>query len=100
MHRCGQAASLTVKDEGPGIPESEKHAIFEKFVQSSQTKSGAGGTGLGLSICQEIVEAHKGRIWVENHSDGGAVFQIELPLRKEDELRAKGQDLSPIEAVN
>lgn len=70
---------LTVTDEGVGIPESELDAIFEKFVQSSKTKSGAGGTGLGLAICREIVTAHGGRIWARNNSAGGADLVVELP---------------------
>lgn len=70
---------LTVTDEGVGIPESELDAVFEKFVQSSKTKSGAGGTGLGLAICREIVMAHGGRIWARNNSAGGAELIVELP---------------------
>lgn len=70
---------LTVTDEGVGIPESELDAVFEKFVQSSKTKSGAGGTGLGLAICREIVTAHGGRIWARNNSAGGADLIVELP---------------------
>jgi signal transduction histidine kinase len=68
-----------VRDEGTGIPEDELESIFEKFTQSSITKTGAGGTGLGLSICREIVRAHGGRIWAENVPDGGAVFSFRIP---------------------
>ena len=70
---------ITVRDAGPGIPEDELGRIFEKFEQSSQTKTGAGGTGLGLSICREIVELHGGIIWAENHPKGGSVFHVEIP---------------------
>ncbi|MCG8383714.1 MAG: ATP-binding protein [Gammaproteobacteria bacterium] len=70
-----------VADEGPGIPSGELEAIFDKFIQSSQTKSGAGGTGLGLSICREIMAAHQGNIWAENKLKGnGAVFKFFLPI--------------------
>ena len=55
------------------------NAVFEKFVQSSKTKTGSGGTGLGLSICREIILAHSGRIWVENNSGAGASFHFLLP---------------------
>jgi len=54
--------------------------VFDKFVQSSKTKTGAGGTGLGLAICHEIITAHKGRIWAENRPEGGAMFSFEIPL--------------------
>lgn len=70
---------LRVRDRGPGIPDSEVESIFDKFVQSSLTKTGAGGTGLGLAICREIVAAHAGRIWAENAPEGGAIFCVELP---------------------
>ncbi len=63
-----------------GIPDNELEAVFDKFVQSSKTRTGAGGTGLGLSISREIVHGHKGRIWAENRSDGGAVFSFEIPI--------------------
>jgi signal transduction histidine kinase len=46
---------VSIEDKGLGIPESELDTIFDKFIQSSKTKTGAGGTGLGLSICKEIL---------------------------------------------
>ena len=69
---------LSVSDQGQGVPDGELEAIFDKFVQSSKTKNGAGGTGLGLSICREIVQQHGGRIWAAN-GVGGAVFTVLLP---------------------
>ena len=74
-----QSILVTVSDQGVGIPAGEEDAIFDKFIQSSKTKTGAGGTGLGLSICHEIIAAHQGRIWAENRPEGGAVFCVELP---------------------
>jgi len=65
---------LRVYDQGPGIPKDELENIFDKFIQSSRTNTGAGGTGLGLSICREILKQHNGVIWAENNPDGGAVF--------------------------
>jgi signal transduction histidine kinase len=88
---------IAVIDEGVGIPEAELDAVFDKFVQSSKTTTGAGGTGLGLSISKEIIEAHRGQIRAYNrnemHGDmrdndvahldqdgsGGAVFEILIP---------------------
>lgn len=72
------ALTCSVADEGPGIPESELEAIFEKFTQSSKT-AGAGGSGLGLAICREIVHLHRGKIWATNGPSGGAVFHVTLP---------------------
>ena len=76
---------LSVLDQGIGIPEAEFGAVFEKFVQSSKTKTGAGGTGLGLSICLEIIEAHGGDIWAANNPKGGAVFSFRIPKSAEDQ---------------
>jgi PAS domain S-box-containing protein len=70
---------VTVRDQGMGIPTHELKAVFDKFVQSSKTNSGAGGTGLGLSICQEIIDGHGGRIWAGNNADGGAFICFVLP---------------------
>ncbi|WP_143301470.1 response regulator, partial [Candidatus Entotheonella palauensis] len=83
---------VTISDEGGGIPENERNLIFDKFAQSSKTRTGAGGTGLGLAICREIVAAHTGRIWAENRPEGGAVFGVELPVRQESHTSEVGAD--------
>jgi PAS domain S-box-containing protein len=83
-----RAIRITVCDEGVGIPEGEMDAVFDKFIQSSKTKTGAGGTGLGLAISKEIVEGHSGKIWAENNSRGGADFHVLLPLVQESGERA------------
>lgn len=64
---------ITVKDNGPGIPEKIKNTLFDAFVTTGKTN----GTGLGLAIVKQYVEAHKGKISVANNE--GAVFTIELP---------------------
>ena len=79
LRPVGRSFLLSVRDEGPGIPENELEVIFDKFVQSSKTKSGSGGTGLGLAICREIVNGHKGRIWAENNEGPGSTFYCEIP---------------------
>ncbi len=75
-----QTVKVTVRDGGPGIPEAEVESVFDKFVQSSNTTTGAGGTGLGLAICREIITAHGGRIWAECPPDGGALIAFTLPI--------------------
>lgn len=70
---------IAVADEGGGIPEGELEAVFDSFVQSSKTRTGAGGTGLGLAICRQIVAAHRGTISARNRPEGGAVFEILIP---------------------
>ncbi len=74
------SVKVTVRDQGPGIPAGEVESIFDKFVQSSKTKTGAGGTGLGLAICREIVTAHGGHIWAECPPAGGTLLAFTLPL--------------------
>ena len=76
---------ISVTDEGPGIPSEEAKQIFDKFEQSSKTKSKAGGTGLGLAISQEIVHAHHGSIWVESpppDKTHGSQFIVQLPCEQ------------------
>ena len=75
---------LSVRDHGPGIPPDELDAVFDKFFQSSKTKSKNGGTGLGLAICREIVDGHKGQIWAENNEGAGCTFFCELPIITDD----------------
>lgn len=83
------AAEVRIADNGPGIPENEREIIFEKFTQSSRTKSGAGGTGLGLALCRAIVKVHGGRVWVEENPEGrGSVFRVALPRAKKSRSRS------------
>ncbi|MBU3917386.1 hybrid sensor histidine kinase/response regulator [bacterium] len=70
---------VSVRDNGIGIPTAELETIFDKFIQSSSTNTGAGGTGLGLPICKQIIEDHKGEIWVENNKGKGATFFFRVP---------------------
>jgi signal transduction histidine kinase/integral membrane sensor domain MASE1 len=73
------AVSLTISDEGIGIPEEELEAVFDKFIQSSKTKTGTGGTGLGLAISKEIIVGHGGSIQASNNPDGGAMITFIIP---------------------
>ncbi|MBL0319270.1 MAG: hypothetical protein IPP74_08285 [Alphaproteobacteria bacterium] len=74
---------ISVVDEGIGIPADELVKIFDKFFESSLTKSKAGGTGLGLAISREIVKAHLGSIWAENNKNGpGSTFTFVFPLKE------------------
>ena len=66
-----------MKDTGEGISNKILSKLFTKFATSDPTT----GTGLGLYICKNIIEAHGGRIWAENNSDGkGAIFRFTLPI--------------------
>src|SRR5919197_4371795 len=75
-----EEAIISITDTGTGIDPRIFPRLFAKFA----TKSETGGTGLGLFICKGIVEAHGGKIWAENNSDGkkGATFYFSLPLSR------------------
>jgi two-component system sensor histidine kinase KdpD len=77
-----QELEIAVSDRGPGIPEAERERVFGKFIRLSRPES-KGGTGLGLSIAQGIVQAHGGRIWVEEAPGGGARVVLTVPLEAE-----------------
>ncbi len=70
---------VSIIDEGIGIPETEYEIIFDAFVQSSKSKTGAGGTGLGLSIAKNIIFDHHGTIWAEPNPKGGSIFRFQIP---------------------
>lgn len=72
----------TISNFGVAIPVIELDTIFDKFAQSSKTKTGAGGTGLGLSICKQIVEDHGGIIWASHGENGDTQFHFTLPIRR------------------
>jgi len=70
--------TLTVKDEGPGIPLAEREVIFDPLARGEAGRASRAGTGLGLFIARRVAEAHDGRIWVES-TGPGATFHLELP---------------------
>ncbi|MHB8575862.1 MAG: ATP-binding protein [Dehalococcoidia bacterium] len=67
---------VSVRDRGPGIPPSERRRVFEPFYRAER-RGTTGGSGLGLAICKGIIDAHAGRIWVEE--DGGTAVRFVLP---------------------
>lgn len=72
---------IAVRDQGPGIRESERARLFKDFSRTSvKPTGGESSTGLGLSICRRIMQAHAGSIQVENAAGGGAEFRIHFPL--------------------
>jgi signal transduction histidine kinase len=72
---------LWVADHGPGIPLEEREKIFDRFYRlGSELRRETSGVGIGLSIVKHIVDAHRGKIWVESEPGGGSRFIVELPL--------------------
>jgi two-component system sensor histidine kinase ChvG len=88
--RLKSEVEVTVEDDGPGVPEEAVEKIFERFYTHRPHQAFGQNSGLGLSICRQIVEAHDGRVWVENRYGGsvgedgardvlGARFIVRLP---------------------
>ncbi len=76
----GQAACLTVADQGCGIEPSEQQRIFERFYRTKRHRDDAtGGSGVGLALVKEIVTQHEGRIEVESKPGQGSTFRVFLP---------------------
>lgn len=79
LTRDGADARLTVRDHGPGIPAEDQERIFGRFEQVMGDHRRA-GFGVGLWLVRSLLEAHGGRIAIENAPGGGAVFTARLPL--------------------
>ncbi len=75
-----QVARVVVEDTGVGIKEEDLARVFDPFFTSRRTK---GGVGLGLSISRNIVQMHKGCLWLENRSEGGARAHLVLPVMED-----------------
>ena len=77
IHQEGDAAVITIRDYGPGIPEDELPHVKYKFYKGS---SKARGSGIGLAVCEEIVTRHNGRLDIGNAEGGGCIVTIRLPI--------------------
>jgi signal transduction histidine kinase len=73
--RNGTEIEVFVSDRGHGIDHDKLERIFESFYSTK-----GDGMGLGLAIARSIVHAHGGKIWAQNHADGGATVRVTLPL--------------------
>jgi len=74
--------TIAVEDEGPGVDPTELPHLFELFFRKKDGQDLRIGRGLGLHFCKLVVEAHHGRIWVENKQHGGARFHVTLPVER------------------
>jgi signal transduction histidine kinase len=77
-------ARIEVVDTGPGVPDEYKTRLFDRFFQLRDAHGTRRGTGLGLAFCRMVVEAHGGRIWIEDNPAGGSIFVFTLPVAQSD----------------
>lgn len=91
LSAAGKELEIRVTDNGRGIPPESLPQLFEKFYRAPGTRSS--GTGLGLSITRGFVEAHQGRIRVENLPQGGSCFTLILPVPDLPDLPAEDEDV-------
>lgn len=91
----GDQLSVSVSDNGPGLPAGREDEIFEKFTRGVR-ESSTRGVGLGLTICRAIVESHHGKIVGGNLPGGGAIFTFTLPLGSPPADAAEGELVSPV----
>jgi signal transduction histidine kinase len=92
--RKTRCVEITVRDTGPGIPESLRARVFEPFFSTK-----AGGTGLGLPLVQEIALAHGGHLSLESAPGEGACFTLALPLAEASSARTEPAGCDPPHAV-
>ena len=75
----GESVLITVEDDGPGIPEEHREAVFRPFEHGPMTSVHNPGVGIGLSLVARFAELHGGRAWVEERDGGGASFRVLIP---------------------
>ncbi|HEY3341957.1 MAG TPA: ATP-binding protein, partial [Anaerolineae bacterium] len=79
--RIGDYVRVDVRDEGPGIPPEEKPYLFQPFRRgNAEFVRKSKGSGLGLAISKGLVEAHGGKIWVQDHAGPGTIISFTLPI--------------------
>ena len=70
---------VSIEDQGMGMAHDQVDRIFDKFYRSDASNTAIPGTGLGMSIVKYIVEAHKGKIWVESEIGKGTTVRFTIP---------------------
>lgn len=90
FEKASQRIYLEIRDHGPGIPEEQMARMFEPFTQGD-TARGSAGSGLGLAIIKKIVDMHEGEVTLHNHSQGGLVATVLLPLVRQKPAKVTGK---------
>jgi len=79
VRRDGAAVTLTVEDDGPGVPPALRERIFDRFVRGNGDSGSRSGSGLGLAIVKAVADSHGGSVHLESPAGGGARFVVTLP---------------------
>jgi two-component system sensor histidine kinase KdpD len=74
-----EGMKIQVRDHGPGVAAADLPRLFERFYRGEAAKPRSSGTGMGLSIARGLLASVGGRIWADNHPEGGAIFTIVVP---------------------
>jgi two-component system sensor kinase FixL len=80
-----QSIEISVTDGGPGVAPEMTSKVFEPLFTTKTS-----GMGMGLAVSRTIIEAHGGRLWVENNAEGGATFRVALPAMQATLLSTRG----------
>jgi signal transduction histidine kinase len=92
----GDRARISVEDQGPGIPHSDRMRVWEPYVRLNRdVESATGGSGIGLSVVRELVTLHGGRTRAEGAPSGGARVVIELPLTQPNSNEPSNEESPP-----
>ena len=70
---------FAVRDRGPGVSPQDRGRLFDRFYRGADARRQRFGSGMGLAITRGLLAAERGRVWVENHPEGGAVFTMAVP---------------------
>ena len=82
LDKQAKGCVLAVIDHGPGIPDSEKKKVFDRFYRGSQSRSDPNHFGLGLAVAQELAAIHGGTLWLSDTPGGGATFKVFFPVAR------------------
>ncbi|RYZ88223.1 MAG: two-component system sensor histidine kinase CreC [Proteobacteria bacterium] len=80
VERVDSNWEITFRDHGPGVPDYAKDKIFDRYYSLPRPENGTKSTGLGLAFVQQVMTLHRGKILIQNHSEGGVVARLILPV--------------------